>query len=71
MKTPIMECLKRKRSTKDWCVIAALTLAVLLEFADAAFGLNGLASGANLAASNLVDVADVIAGGAAAWFMHG
>lgn len=52
-------------------MIAALTLAVLLEFADAAFGLNGLASGANLAASNLVDVADVIAGGAAAWFMHG
>lgn len=70
MKMQIMERLKRKRSAKDWCVITALAVAVSIEFADAAFGLNGIASSKNLAASNLVDVADVVAGAAAAWFMY-
>ena len=62
-----MEWLKRKRSVKDWFAIAVLAVAVTVEFADAAFGLNGLASSTNLAASNLVEIADVIDGVTAAW----
>jgi len=71
MKNSIVKSLKRKRSMKDLCSIAILVVAVAVELTDAAFGIKGLATGSDLAASNVVDVADVMVGAASAWVLHG
>lgn len=71
MRNSIVKSLKRKRSKKDWCVIAILSFAVTIELADAAFGIKGLANGSDFAASNVIDVADVMIGAAATWVLHG
>lgn len=70
MNNAIWNFIKRKRSIKDWCAISVLTCAVAIEIADAAFGFRELSTGPELAASNVVDLADVMIGVAAAWVMH-
>lgn len=71
MNTKITSILMRKRSAKDWSAIVVLGFALAVGVIDAAFGINGLATTSDLAASNVVDVADVIIGVAAAWLLHG
>lgn len=70
MKNAIRNFIKRKRSTRDWCVIAALFCAFAIEITDAAFGISELTAGPEMAVSSVVDVADVMIGIAAAWVMH-
>lgn len=71
MRTPIVIFLKQKCSVKRWSAVAVLAVAVTVELVDAVFGIKGLASSSDFAASNIVDVADVVVGGAAAWMLHG
>jgi len=70
MTSRITEFLTRRRSGKEWAVLAILAIALAVEMLNAGIGLPSLGGDRLFASESIVDMADVAVVLAAAWLIR-
>lgn len=70
MASRINEFLTRRRSGKEWAVLAILAIALAVELLNAGFGLRSLGGEHLFASETIVDMADVAIILAAVWLIR-